>query len=146
MSSLRWLAAPLAAFGLLVAVMYGFGPILALGPTILRPNPVFFAEMRVDTWAAAALAFILAGTYTAPSHSRHVAVVLLLAGAILAWWYFGEFYRPGYSPLGRRRLWAPIGGMYAGGATGLLFVFLFSSSLVPDRIQLAAQRVLFRRR
>jgi hypothetical protein len=142
--SLRWMLVPLAACAAGAAVLTGFGPIDALGPSVFSPQPHFFALTPGSTWLGAGAAYVVLGTYTGPARSRLTALALVAVGAALGWLLLGEFYRPGMSVEGRRPVWSPIIGTYLGLALGLLVVFGLSSSFVPLRVRSAASRVVRR--
>ena len=138
---LRWMSVPLAACAAGAAILFGFGPVDALGPRVWSPQPHYFALISGSTWLCAALAYVVLGTYAGPARSRLTALALVAVGVVLGALLLGEFYRPGMSPDGRRRLWSPIVGTYLGLALGVLVVFLLSSGWVPLRVRTAASRV-----
>jgi fatty acid desaturase len=85
----------------------------AVAPVAVRAGIVY---------ALAALAFVVAGTRTAPRYRLIVSVLLYAAGGLLAWWGLKDWYIPEGYPRAYQRSLTPLAFSLLGGVAGVLLV------------------------
>ena len=105
-SPARWFLVPIAAMGGCAGTTVALGAVGRRAVDAVGPG--FEAVLPSDARAGllyglAAIAFVVAGSLTAPRHRIAVALALYAAGAWLAWeelrhWYFPEGHSRGYQP------------------------------------------------